>query len=232
MRRFLLSLAFVCGPATALGLNLVVFPNPGLFEVEADQSIGGRGAVLLHKLADVSGLTLNLQAMPIPRALSTGAATPGSCLVGMTRTPEREAQFQWAGPLASGALVVYARGDDTRLLQTPADLRGHGVVVQRDSAPAAWLRQQGITAQEVSQPVTALRMLQAGRIDFWLANELSAAPAIQAEGGNAIKAHLVVMRIDAYIACHPGTPAELTARLHQALQKMRRQGDLAHFGLK
>jgi polar amino acid transport system substrate-binding protein len=232
MRRFIASLTFVCAPAAALGLNLVVFPNPGLFEVEADQSIGGRGAALLHKLAAASGLTLNLQAMPIPRALSTGAATPGNCLVGMARTPEREAQFQWAGPLASGALTVYARGDETRPLQQPADLRGLGVVVQRDSAPAAWLRQQGITPQEVSQPVTALRMLQAGRIDFWLANELSAAPAIAAEGGIAVKAHLVVMRIDAYIACHPGTPPELTARLHQALQKLRRQGDLAEFGLR
>lgn len=232
MHRLIALLAFFCGPAAALGLNLVVFPNPGLFDVEADQSIGGRGAALLHKLATASGLALNLQAMPIPRALATGAAMPGSCLVGMTRTTEREAHFQWAGPLASGALIIYARGDDTRPLQQPADLRGHGVVVQRDSAPAAWLRQQGITPQEVSQPVTALRMLQAGRIDYWLANELSAAPAIQAEGGNAVKAHLVVTRIDVYIACHPGTPVELTARLHQALQKMRRQGDLTDFGLR
>ena len=104
--------------------------------------------------------------------------------------------------------------------------------MQRDSAAAGWLRQQGIAPQEVSLPSTALRMLQAGRIDFWLANELSAAPAIQAEGGTAIKAHLVIMRIDVYIACHPGTPPELTARLHQALQRMRRQGDLADFGLR
>lgn len=232
MHRLIALLAFLCGPVVAQGLNLVVFPNPGLFDVEADQSIGGRGAAVLHKLAGVSGLALNLQAMPIPRALSTGAAMPGSCLVGMARTPEREAHFHWAGPLASGALIVYARGDETRPLQQPADLRGLGVVVQRDSSAAAWLRHQGITPQEVSQPVTALRMLQAGRVDFWLANELSAAPAISAEGGTPIKPHLIVMRIDAYIACHPGTPVELTSRLHQALQKMRRQGDLADFGLR
>lgn len=231
--RWLLLLSALCGkPAAALGLTLVVFPNPGLFDVEPGQAIAGRGAALLARLGDVSGLALALQAMPIPRALAAGAAAPGHCLVGLTRTPEREAQFQWAGPLASGALAVYARADDARPLQQPADLRGRAVVVQRESAPAAWLRQQSIAAQEVSQPVTALRMLQAGRVDYWLANELSAAPALATEGGPAIKLHWVVARIDVYIACHPGTSAALTARLQQAIQKLRRHGELADFGLR
>lgn len=234
MHRFIALLAFVCSPAVALalGLNLVVFPNPGLFDVEPDQPVSGRGAVLLARLAAVSGMTLDVQAMPIPRALSSGVAAPGRCLVGLVRTPERESHFLWIGPLASGALNLYARGDDSRMLQQPADLHGHTVVVQRDSASAAWLRQQGITPQEVSQPLTALRMLQAGRVDFWLANELSAAPAIAAEGGAAVKAKLALARVDVYVACHPATPAEPAQRLQQAIQKLRRQGELADFGLR
>jgi polar amino acid transport system substrate-binding protein len=232
MRWFATLFVLACGPAMALCLNLVVFPNPGLFDVEAGQPIGGPGGALLVRLGRVSGLTLNLESMPIPRALAAGAAAPGGCLVGLTRTPEREAHFQWIGPLASGALTVYARGDETRPLRDGSDLRGHSVVVQRESAAANWLRQQGIAPQEANHALSALRMLQAGRVDFWLANNLMADPVIQAEGGAPVRPHLVVARIDVYIACHPGTAPDAMARLQQAIQRLRRQGDLAEFGLR
>lgn len=225
-------IALASGPAAALELNLVVFPNPGLFDVAADGAISGRGSVLLARLGAASGLTLNLQAMPIPRALATGASAPGQCLVGLARTPEREPHYLWAGPVASGALVAYARADEARPLRDGADLRSHSVVVQRDSAPAQWLRQQGITPQEANSPASALRMLQAGRADFWVANELSAAPILETEGGGAVKPHWVISRMDVYVACHPATAPELTGRLQQALQRLRRQGELAEFGLR
>ncbi len=225
-------LALLCGSAGAQQLQLLVFPNPGLFDVAADGTVSGPGANLLTRIGQVSGVPLNILAMPIPRALATANSTPGSCAVGLTRTPEREAAFHWAGPLASGALVVYARADEAAVPQNPQELRGHGVVVQRESAPAAWLREQGIAAQEVNNSMTALRMLLARRVDFWLANELAAEPVIRAEGGAPVKSLLTVRRVDAYVACHIGTPQEPVDKLHQAIQKLRRQGELAEFGLR
>ncbi|MDR7268172.1 ABC-type amino acid transport substrate-binding protein [Pelomonas saccharophila] len=227
-----LLLALLCGTARAQQLQLLVFPNPGLFDVAADGTVSGPGAELLAKLGRVSGVPLGIQALPIPRALATASATPGSCAVGLSRTPEREAAFHWAGPLASGALVVYARADETQALNGPLDLRGHGVVVQRESAAANWLREQGIAAQEVNNSVTALRMLQARRVDFWFVNEIAAERVIRAEGGAPLKHQLTLGRVDAYVACHSATPREPVDRLHLAIQKLRRQGELAEFGLR
>lgn len=232
LRHLLMLLALLCGTARAQPLQLLVFPNPGLFDVAADGTVSGPGAELLAKLGRASGLQLGILAMPIPRALATAGSTPGSCAVGLSRTPEREAAFQWAGPLASGALVVYARADEAQALQGPQDLRGHSVVVQRESAPAAWLREQGIAAQEANNSVTALRMLQARRVDFWFANELAAEPVIRAEGGAPVKSLLTLRRVEAYIACHAATPPQAVDKLHQAIQKLRRQGELAEFGLR
>ena len=232
MRRLIVLLALLCGTARAQQLQLLVFPNPGLFDVAADGTVSGPGAELLAKLGRVSGLQLGILAMPIPRALATASSTPGSCAVGLSRTPEREAAFHWAGPLASGALVIYARADEAPALHGLQDLRGHGVVVQRESAPAASLREQGIPAQEANNSVSALRMLQARRVDFWFANELAAEPVIRAEGGAPVKSVLTVRRVDAYVACHIGTPLEPVDKLRQAIQKLRRQGELAEFGLR
>jgi ABC-type amino acid transport substrate-binding protein len=225
-------LALLCGSARAQPLQLLVFPNPGLFDVAADGSVSGAGADLLAKIGRVSGLELGIQALPIPRALAMGSASPGSCVVGLARTPEREAAFQWAGPLASGALVIYARADESTVLQSPMDLRGHGVVVQRESAPAAWLREQGIPAQEVNTPAMALRMLQARRADFWFVNEISAERVIRAEGGVPVKHLLALGRVDAYVACNLRTPQEPVEKLNQAILKLRRQGELSEFGLR
>lgn len=227
-----LLLALLCGTTRAQQLQLLVFPNPGLFDVAADGGVSGPGADLLARLGQSSGLQLGIQALPIPRALATASSTPGACAVGLSRTPEREAAFHWAGPLASGALVIYARADETQALQSPRDLRGHGVVVQRESAAAAWLREQGIPAQEVNNAVTALRMLQARRVDFWFVNEVAAERVIRAEGGAPLKHQLTLGRVDAYIACHIATPREPVEKLHQAIQKLRRQGELAEFGLR
>lgn len=232
MKRALLALVLTGGPVLAASLNLVVIPSPGLFELEAGQRVAGRGVAMLGKLGLASGLNLNLQALPAPRALATGASTPGNCLVGLTRTPEREASYLWIGPLASGALIAYARADETRPLRDGSDLRGHSVVVQRESAAAQWLKQQGAAIQESTHPASALRMLQAGRVDFWLANELVAGAAIQAEGGTPVRPHLVVARVEAFIACHPGTEPDAAASLQQAIQRLRRQGELADYGLR
>jgi polar amino acid transport system substrate-binding protein len=225
-------LALPCGTARAQPLQLLVFANPGLFDVAADGTVSGPGANVLAKIGQLSGVPLDILALPIPCALATASSMPGSCAVGLARTPEREASFLWAGPLASGALVIYARADETQALQGLLDLRGRGVVVQRESAPAAWLREQGIAAQETNNSVTALRMLQARRVDFWFANELAAEPVIRTEAGPAVRSMLTLRRVDVYVACQVATPPEQVDRLHQAIQKLRRQGDLAEFGLR
>lgn len=232
LRCLCLLLALLGGVARAQPLQLVVFPNPGLFDVAADGTVGGPGAELLAKLGHGSGLQLAVQAMPIPRALALGSSTPGHCLVGLSRTPEREAGFQWAGPLASGALAVYARADNAAALHNPQEMRGHGVVVQRESVAAGWLREHAIPAQEINNTVTALRMLQARRVDYWFVNELVAEPVIRVEGGLPVKQVLTMRRMEAYVACHVGTPPEHVDKLRQAIQKLRRQGELAEFGLR
>lgn len=232
MRHLLMVLALLCGTARAQQLQLLVFPNPGLFDVAADGTVGGPGAAVLTRLGRIGGVPLVIQALPIPRALAMGSSIPGACLVGLSRTPEREAAFLWAGPLASGAITVYARADETQALASVAELRGRSVVVQRESAGAAWLREQGIAAQEANNSVSALHMLQARRVDFWLANDLAAEPVIHAEGGAPVRPLLVLRRVEAYIACHAATPPEPVDKLRQAIQKLRRQGELAEFGLR
>lgn len=218
--------------AQARVLEMLVYPNAGVFEAAPGQGTGGPGGAMLQRLQVLSGVTLNQQFMPIPRALLTVKQKPGHCMVAVSRTPEREATLMWAGPWARGATAIYARADDTRRIQDPQELRGQSIVVLRDSTPSDWLKAQSIPATEVKDNTTGLRMLQARRVDYWLANDLAAHFVIRAEVGPAPRQLYNFGRIDLYIACHPATDPAAVAALDAGIAQLRRNGELNEFGMR
>lgn len=213
-------------------LRMLVFPVPGLFDVIEGGHIAGPGGLLLSQIAQASGLAIETSSVPLARAWNTVLSEPNTCVLGVTRTPEREERFQWVGVISRADVAVYGRAD--ALLWPPdlAALRGKPVVVLRETFTAAALREAGVTAQEVSSAAIALRMLQAGRVDYWYAHQLVAEPTARTAGGSSIKPLLVTSRIDGYLACNPEIAADDVDRLRQALQRLRRQGDLAPFGVR
>lgn len=223
----------LAGPAGAApALRMLVYPVPGLFDVRDDGGIGGPGGDLLNKIGPASGVAFEAASLPIARAWSALQGEPQSCVLGMSRTPEREDRFQWVGVISRAEHVVYARADSPAVPQHLAALRGRPVVVVRETATAAQLREQGVAAQEVGNTLSALRMLQAGRVDYWFAHQLVAEPAASAAGGTPIKPLFSAGRIDGYLACNLAVPAATVNQLRQGLQRLRRNGDLAAFGLR
>lgn len=211
-------------------IDLLVYPA-GIFEI-SDGRLGGPGTTMLARLQTASGVRLNQQLMPVARAMQTVGLKPATCLVGLPRTPEREAQFRWAGPWASGNTVVYGRFDETRRVEGPQDLRNARIAVMRESRQAVWAKEQGLSSHEVNDVAVGLRMLQAGRVDFWLASEVSARHVIQTSGGPAPRALHSFWRVDLHIACNNDTPAATVERLQAGIDQLRRNGELAEFGVK
>lgn len=218
--------------AQTKALEILAYQNAGVFESASGRGPGGPGGAVLRRMQALSGVTLRQQLVPIPRALVMAEQKPGHCAVALARTPEREAGFVWIGPWARGAMAVYGRADETRHVNGPQDLRGSHLVVLRDSAPAAWLRERGLQAEEVKDNGTALRMLQARRVDFWLANDLAANFVIHADDGTPPRQLYSADRIDLYIACHPASDPGAVQALNAAIAQMRRNGELADFGMR
>ncbi|MBY0366590.1 MAG: transporter substrate-binding domain-containing protein [Roseateles sp.] len=224
----------IAGPALPLpaGPTIIVFPSPGVFDVSATGEVSGIGASVVQRLAEVSGLALSMQPMPPARALLTVQQQHGYCVVALPRTPEREALFRWVGQISSASVALYARADDSRRIETPADLRGAVIVVQRESRPLAWLKEQGLTAYEVSDTATGLRMLRAGRVDFWAVNEIAGLHAVASAPAPQPRLVASFSRIELYLACHRELSNELSERLAAALEQLRREGDLRPLGLR
>lgn len=228
----LLLLPLLARAAPEPALTVLVYPNPGLFDVGAEGRIEGAGAELLARLSAASGVPHDTRAVPAARAQAMVVQLPLHCIFGVSRTAEREPLFSWVGPLASGELVLFGRPGELRQVNGPQDLAGRVVVAQRHSQALAWLVAHGVTVHEANDLATGLRMLRAGRVDYWLANELAARPVIRRLGGEPLQPLLRAGRVDLYVACHRELPAALRERLQAGVAQLRRDGELAPFGLR
>ncbi|MFG6466060.1 substrate-binding periplasmic protein [Roseateles sp. BYS87W] len=226
----LLSLG-VTARSEPMTVHMLVYPNAGLFEV-TDGQLTGPGATMLDRLQSLSQVRMTQQVVPIARALQMAQLQPGICAVAVPRTPDRESQFRWTVPWASSAMAVFARAADPRQVRSAADLRGARLAVLRDSVPAAWVKEQGLNAYEVNETGIGLRMLAAERVDYWVGNELATQYAMRGWPGTLPKALYTFGRVDLPMGCHPATPSGVVERLNAALEHMRRDGELAAFGLR
>ncbi len=202
-------------------LNYLEDGNPQGFSVE-----------LLRMMASQAGVRLELQVLPWQRAMQVAEANAQSVLFSLTRTPEREAQFQWVGPIAQRRILFYKLASRADLTLTQlADLGGSRIGVVRDSAAdralqAAGLR-PGIELEHGLDDATNVRKLIAGRMEYVTLLDWAAAwnlRQLQLPYGtlqavmeqDVSKSYWYGLRLDA-------NPA-LVRRLQAALDTIRRDG--------
>ena len=131
----------------------------------------GFSVELLRLMAAGAGLALELEVLPWQRAVQRAEAQPASVLFSLTRTPEREAQFQWVGPIAQRRILIYrlASRPDLKLAQL-ADLGDARIGVVRDSAADKQLQaaglKPGVHLEHGLDDATNLRKLLAGRMAY------------------------------------------------------------------
>lgn len=131
----------------------------------------GFSVELLRLMAAAAGLPLELQVMPWLRSMQMAEAQPASVLFSLTRTPEREAQFQWVGPIAQRRILIYrlASRVDLKLNQL-GDLGTQRIGVVRDSAADKQLQaaglKPGVQLEHGLDDATNVRKLLAGRMEF------------------------------------------------------------------
>ncbi|MFG6433603.1 substrate-binding periplasmic protein [Roseateles sp. LYH14W] len=217
--------------APAQALDMLVYPNAGIFDIDDGGRIAGPGAAMLDRLRNLSGTQLEPKVIPFARALLAESLQPGTCLIALTRTPEREARYRWAGPWSSSVIALYGRTGETRQVKGPEDMRGARIAALRAAPTATWLQERGLDAYEVNDVAAGLRLLQAGRVDYWLGNDMVTRLALKASGAAMPRVLYSFGRIDLYVACHIATPAAIVDRLNAGLTQLRVNGELAEFGL-
>jgi len=191
----------------------------------------GFSSELLQLMAAEAGLRLRVEVLPWQRSVQEAARRADSVLFSLTRTPERETQYRWVGPISPRRILVYRLSHRTDV--QPASLKhlgGWRLGVSRDSAAARHLQAEGVRAEELElglDDATNLRKLLAGRMDLIVLLDWAAAWHLR-----ALKLPYAtltpVLSLDVDKSYWYGLPLDsdpaVARKLQMALDRLRRDG--------
>ncbi|WP_419709882.1 substrate-binding periplasmic protein [Pseudomonas sp. NFX224] len=230
MKRFAGCLLFFLSLNTlAANLTLLTDNHPPLHFEQGGQLVGF-GVDVVQALAERTGDHVNLEQLPLLRALRMANTEPGIGVFTVLRTAERDDQYQWVGPLLEVETALYS-ADSTRppvhsLLEAG---RLGRIVVPRKWLVYSYLQTQGLTnLYGVATSEQMMRLARMGRTDFVVADTLSIATMAREEGLAPSQLHyqMPLMQQDSYIAFSLQTDTRQVARWQQALDEMTRDGRL------
>jgi len=194
-----------------------------------DGVFGGLAIELMNRAARDAGVAVDYIEMPWPRAINTFAHTPNECLIGIGRTPEREAQYLWVGPFAHGGVGLFALASRPMVLKSVDDVIDRHLVVgvaKDDVAQSFTKHIDGLQVADIALQVNAPRMLEKGRFDLWATGAILGRFRAAAQGV-AVREVLRLRNIDVSLGCAPGTDTAVLGRLQAALDAMRAAGTAA-----
>ncbi|STQ89509.1 substrate-binding periplasmic protein [Iodobacter fluviatilis] len=197
---------------------------------EQDGKVTGFSTELLDLIALDSGITLKKEILPWPRAYSRAQKEANTLIYSMVRTPEREGQFQWLGPISSRRILLYklAKRKDI-VVNKLDDARAYHIGVVRESAAARSLIRQGFDQLDLaSDDENNMRKLKHGRFDLLLSLNWAAAYNAEKLGikNEIVPVQLVAGQTDYWYGISLRTPSAILRKMNRALNTIRKDGRL------
>ena len=116
----------------------------------------------------------NILIQPWARGFRNAKKGPNTVLFSTIRTPEREGNFQWVGPIASESDVLIALKARQITISKPEDMMAYITGAVRGDVGEEILQEVGVPLQStvlLSHSTSLSMMLSAGRIDLWIFGE-------------------------------------------------------------
>lgn len=222
-------LGFLTLNALAADLTLLTDNHPPLHFQQGGQLVGF-GVDVVQALAERTGDHVNLQQLPLLRALHVASTEPATGVFTVLRTAERDDRYQWVGPLLEVETALYSADSTRPPVHSLLEAGNLGrIVVPRKWLVYSYLQKQGLTnLYGVASPEQMMRLARMGRTDFVVADTLSIATMAREEGlaPNQLHYQMPLMQQGSYIAFSLQTDVHQVERWQQALDEMNRDGRL------
>ncbi|WP_043529417.1 substrate-binding periplasmic protein [Litchfieldella xinjiangensis] len=206
------------------------------YNYKRNGEVHGISVDILSAIFEASGLRLpreSIRLLPWARGYETALKEPNTVLFSTTRTPSREALFQWVGPIARDRVTLIARRDRGLSLGSIPELNASSfqVAVIREDIGAQRLEEAGADPGRIISAISnasALMMLDRGRVDLWAYSEDVAFWIIEEQGLDVsdYESILTLSESSLYFALNPATDATLVASLQSGLDTLRERGTL------
>lgn len=196
---------------------------------EQDGLPTGFGVELVNQLQARIGQQEKIEILPWARAYAIANSAPNILLFATSISDEREAHFDFIGPIATSKITLYAKAEDPISIKQLADVSAAGIVgVYRESVGAQLLQQQGVTSLLVASfPQQSAKQLLFSRVRFWCQADLAVKHILEEVGARLedVRPVYVVSEVNLYLAFSKGTSTDMVQRWQAELEKLKESGD-------
>lgn len=203
---------------------------PGEY-LDANGNPAGVTIELVRELLSRLEVRATIRVLPWKRAYAMGLNESDVALMETTRTPEREGQFKWVGPILVVKRIIYGMDTYDKPVETIADVRQGGTIcVLRGSSNEHYLQSLGITRiNAVTLPAQCLKMLAADRVQLFYTCEIGMDGLLREQGlaSDKFKALLDLKKEYLYLAFSKDVSDARIRRWQDALETAKRDGTVA-----
>jgi len=199
-----------------------------------DGTIAGAATTLVHKVMRSSGLDYEIRLLPWPRAVRNTLAGDNTLIFSIARSPSRESDFNWLVPLAEDTYYLFGRTGDTRRI-TAEDARAgkYRVVCIFEDISCPLIRNYGIPDDCILEGIDitrtdAMKLVQTGRVDFYVAGTVNHRSNIERLGfhANTFGPKLSLETgMTLYLASGKKVRPEIQAAVVQGFEKLLDRGE-------
>ena len=194
------------------------------FNIEEKDRIHGSNSMQLQMAFAALNIEATHRVVPWSRAQINARTQPDSCFYSAARTPEREQQYQWVGPLSSEYIALYSRSDRPIRLGNLQEARHWRVGGQLGDAYVKWVVSQGVPVEELGGTGNSLDKLLHNRIDLWVVGSIAGPYTAMLQGQQLAPSYISTERSDLWMACNKSIPAEVIQQLNSLIKRYAEDG--------
>jgi polar amino acid transport system substrate-binding protein len=220
---------FSANPAQAAEIRLLTGIEPPTNYLDERGELTGIAVDIIEELKRSLGVHAQIEVYPWARALKLAETNPGVVLFTGTKTIEREAMgFHFIGPFVTRRHMVYSRADDPTKLKNLKDIAAKKarVVGMRGDWRTQLFKRRGAAIEETPQHIDSVRMLLAGRADFWLSSDLELPLMLKSAGAapDAVDEAVLIREASSYLLVSRGTDPALLEAWQAAFAQLQTTG--------
>lgn len=167
-----------------------------------------------------------IQVVPWSRGVEMLNRNANTMLFTMARTPERDPQYQWIGPISSISYGLYARANSDIKIDSLDDARKIGLIgVYRNDIRDQTLTRLGFNnLDRANSNISSFKKLMIGRIAVYADSKMGVASLAKSAGYQMSDVKMVFHLFDSqlYIAVSKDTNKNIVSRWNEALEEMKK----------
>ena len=208
-------------PLQAMPLTINTEEYPPFNYADDQGQIIGSATTLLRNALRQADIEAYFRLLPWARAYTEARLSDNHCVYSTTRTHEREALFQWIGPLVVNEWAAFSLAERELDVTSLSELRDWRVGSFREDAVGDYVASSGSNVLLAPSERENIARLKAGLLDVIVTGK--ATGEFMAQEQNIALEHLFTFhRAPLYLACHPSVSEALLARLQTQLDALHR----------